>query len=99
MGGLGALHAPWTLVLFMGGFFLAMSLQKWGLHRRIALTVAAAFGTGKSRLVQGFMVATGALSMWDSNTATTMIMFPIGMTVIQHLHKGDSGRVPLCPRC
>lgn len=78
-----------NIVLFMGGFFLAMSIQKWNLHRRIALTTIAVVGTNGSRLLLGFMIATAFLSMWVSNTATAIMMLPIAVAVIQHLKERD----------
>jgi len=66
----------------MGGFFIAVSIQRWGLHRRIALRTIAAIGTNPSRIILGFMVATAFLSMWVSNTATVVMMTPIGLAVV-----------------
>ena len=71
-----------NIFLFMGGFFLAMAIQKWNLHRRIALHIIRIVGSGPHKIILGFMVATAFLSMWISNTATTMMMFPIGMAVV-----------------
>lgn len=75
-------YANNNIYLFMGGFIIALAIQKWGLHRRIALVITAFLGTSPSRLVLGFMCATAFLSMWISNTATTMMMLPIGLAVI-----------------
>jgi len=83
-------YANHNVFLFMGGFFIAMAMQKWGLHRRIALHTIRLVGTGPRRLVLGFMVATAFLSMWISNTATTMMMLPIAMAVVGHLSGTDS---------
>ncbi len=71
-----------TIFLFMGGFMIALAMEKWNLHRRIALTIISAIGTNMDRIVLGFMVATGFLSMWISNTATAMMMVPIGLAII-----------------
>lgn len=71
-----------TVFLFMGGFMIALAMEKWNLHRRIALTIISAIGTNMDRIVLGFMVATGFLSMWISNTATAMMMVPIGLAII-----------------
>ncbi|MCA1022241.1 SLC13 family permease [Halobacillus litoralis] len=71
-----------TIFLFMGGFLIALSMQKWNLHKRIALFIINAVGTSTEQIVLGFMVATGLLSAWISNTATAMMMVPIGMAVI-----------------
>jgi sodium-dependent dicarboxylate transporter 2/3/5 len=75
-------YANNNIYLFMGGFIIALAIQKWRLHRRIALTIAVLLGTSPSRLVLGFMCGTAFLSMWISNTATTMMMLPIGLAVI-----------------
>ncbi len=70
------------LFLFLGGFVLALAMQRWGLHRRVALLTIRAVGTEPRRMVGGFMLATAGLSMWVSNTATTVMMLPIGISVI-----------------
>ncbi|MGM0939616.1 MAG: SLC13 family permease [Bacillota bacterium] len=71
-----------TIFLFMGGFMIALAMEKWNLHRRIALTIISLIGTNTNRIVLGFMVSTGFLSMWISNTATAMMMVPIGLAII-----------------
>lgn len=84
----GATAAAYTnnnIFLFMGGFILALGVQRWGLHRRIALHIVHAIGTNPSRMVLGFMLATAFLSMWISNTATALMMLPIAMAVIASL--------------
>jgi sodium-dependent dicarboxylate transporter 2/3/5 len=75
-------YADPVVFLFMGGFFLALALEKWQLHKRIALTIIGWTGTNGNRIILGFILATGFLSLWLSNTATTMMMFPIAMSVI-----------------
>jgi len=80
-----AATAPYAndlIFLFMGGFFIAMAMQRWDLHRRIALRTIRAVGIGPRRLILGFMIATAFLSMWVSNTATAMMMTPIGLAVV-----------------
>jgi sodium-dependent dicarboxylate transporter 2/3/5 len=77
-------YADQNIFLFMGGFFIAMAMQRWDLHKRIALHIVKILGTSPRKIILGFMVATAFLSMWISNTATTMMMFPIGLAVILH---------------
>ena len=71
-----------TIVLFIGGFMIALTMEKWNLHRRIALTIIHAVGGGPARIVLGFMLAAAVLSMWISNTATAVMMVPIGLAII-----------------
>ncbi len=88
----GEATAPYAsdiIFLFMGGFLLALAMQRWGLHRRIALLTVMAVGTRPVRVVGGFMLATAVLSMWVSNTATTVMMLPIGLSVLQLTLEGD----------
>ncbi len=73
------------IFLFFGGFLVAIAIQKWGLHKRIALLIIGLFGVEPTRLILGFMVATAFLSMWISNTASAMLMVPIGLAVISQL--------------
>lgn len=76
-----------TIFLFMGGFMIALAMEKWNLHKRIALTIISAIGTNTDRIILGFMVATGFLSMWISNTATAMMMVPIGLAIIYQVQE------------
>jgi solute carrier family 13 (sodium-dependent dicarboxylate transporter), member 2/3/5 len=76
-------YANPMIFLFMGGFIIALGMQRWGLHRRIALNIIRAVGTQPSGIIAGFLVSSAFLSMWVSNTATTMMMLPIGLSVIQ----------------
>jgi len=78
-----------NIFLFAGGFFIAMAMQKWNLHERIALAVVSRTGTNPSRLVLGFMLGTGFVSMWMSNTATTVMMLPIAVAIITQMEKRD----------
>ncbi len=70
-----------NIFLFAGGFLIALAMERWNLHRRIALLILSALGGGPHRLVLGFMVATAFLSMWISNTATAMMMMPMGLSL------------------
>lgn len=92
--GFSAVASPYAssiVFLFMGGFMLGLALQHSGLHRRIALAVLVLVGSGQRQLVGGFMLVTALISMWMSNTATAMIVTPIGLSVIQACHDpGDS---------
>lgn len=74
-------YANEYIFLFMGGFMIAQAIERWNLHRRIALLTVLAVGTRPRPMVGGFMVATALLSMWISNTATAMMMLPIGLSV------------------
>lgn len=75
-------YANHLIFLFMGGFFIAVALQRWGLHRRLALAVVAIVGTEARTVVLGFMLATAFLSAWISNTATTVMMLPIATAIL-----------------
>ena len=83
-------YADQLVFLFLGGFILAMGVERSGLHKRIALHVIRLTGSGSSRLVLGFMIATAGLSMWMSNTATVMLMLPIAMAVLARMNVADA---------
>jgi sodium-dependent dicarboxylate transporter 2/3/5 len=74
-------YANPIVFLFLGGFLLAIAMQKWNLHRRIALLTLSRVGTHPRQIILGMMIATAFLSMWVSNTATTLMMLPIGLSV------------------
>lgn len=71
------------IFLFLGGFMIALAMQRWGLHKRIALAIIRAVGGGPARLVLSFMLATAFLSMWISNTATSIMMLAIGLAIVK----------------
>ncbi|OGG97716.1 MAG: anion transporter [Candidatus Lambdaproteobacteria bacterium RIFOXYD12_FULL_49_8] len=78
-------YANQLIFLFMGGFIIALSMQRWNLHRRIAMNIVKTVGFSPERLIFGFMLATAALSAFVSNTATTVMMMPIGLAIITHV--------------
>ncbi|WP_018123577.1 SLC13 family permease [Desulfovibrio oxyclinae] len=89
-------YANHLIYLFMGGFFLAVTMERWNLHRRVAIHTIRTVGTSPGRMILGFMIATGFLSMWVSNTATTMMMVPIGLAVVQQATGFDSKDIRAC---
>lgn len=74
------------IFLFMGGFILGIAIEKWNLHQRIAYNIIRKTGTSERGVLLGFMIATAFMSMWISNTATAVMMLPIGMSVISALN-------------
>ncbi len=87
-------YANPLIYLFLGGFLLAAGMQRVGLHRRIALQIVSRVGTSPDRIILGFMLATGFLSMWISNTATAIMMYAVGLSVIGFVaSKTDDDRV------
>jgi len=89
--GLGTIQesaAPYAhpiIYLFLGGFIIALAMQRWQLHRRVALNLIGFMGTRPSRIIAGFLLASALLSMWVSNTATALMMLPIALSVVQLL--------------
>ncbi len=86
------------LFLFLGGFFFGKTIERWQLHRRIALRLVNWLGTNPERTVLGFMVATGFISMWISNTATAVMMTPVAIAVAQSAggDAADKGHANFC---
>lgn len=85
LGRVASNYAGWQVFLFFGGFLIAIAMEETGLHRRVALRTVSAIGTRPRRLVLGFMLAAAFLSMWISNTATALMMLPIGGAVVRRL--------------
>lgn len=84
-------YANSVIFLFMGGFMIGLAIEKWNLHKRIALNIVKVTGTSGNKIILGFILATGFLSMWLSNTATTMMMFPIALSVIKVMEDNHDG--------
>lgn len=91
MNEVGANYGSPIVFLFFGGFVLALALEKVNLHKRIALNIVKRTGTTPNKVILGFMIATGLLSMWISNTASTVVMLPIALSVIQLLINDEDG--------
>ncbi len=79
----GASYGDPLIFLFLGGFLIAAAMQSWGLHRRIALRIVKIAGTGPQGIIAGFMLATAFLSMWISNTATAVMMYAVGISMVE----------------
>jgi sodium-dependent dicarboxylate transporter 2/3/5 len=104
IAGIEEVAAPYAssiIFLFMGGFMIALAIEKWGLHKRGALSIIQLTGTSGNKIVLGFILASGLLSMWLSNTATTMMMYPIALSVIKVMEdsgsqKGNVSNLGIC---
>lgn len=88
-------YANEVVFLFMGGFMIGLGIEKWNLHKRIALSIVQFTGTNGNRIILGFILATGMISMWLSNTATTMMMLPIAASVISVVVAKNEGNPQL----
>ncbi|MEM1036501.1 MAG: SLC13 family permease [Pseudomonadota bacterium] len=86
----GAAYAHHIVLLLLGGFILALGIERWDLHKRIALNVVSVVGGSTRALIGGFMLATALLSMWISNTATTLMMVPIALSAAAALRAEDN---------
>ncbi|MCG8467910.1 MAG: DASS family sodium-coupled anion symporter [Gemmatimonadetes bacterium] len=96
-GGIRDVAAPYAnpvIFLFMGGFLVALAMERSDLHRRIALFVLSRVGARQTHLIGGFMAATAFLSMWVSNTAVTLMMLPIALSVVRFAEGGPEGSAP-----
>ena len=94
---IGEASAPYArdlVFLFMGGFMLALAMQRWGLDRRIAFTALRLVGSRPPAVIGGFMLVTAVLSMWVSNTATTALMLPIALSVVDLAARGEDTAAP-----
>ncbi|WP_370476948.1 SLC13 family permease [Tamlana flava] len=91
MADVGSNYGSPIVFLFFGGFVLALALEKVNLHKRIALNIIKRTGTTPNKVILGFMIATGFMSMWISNTASTVVMLPIAMSVIKLLIDDEDG--------
>lgn len=81
-----------TIFLFMGGFIIAIAMEKWNLHKRIALNLISFFGVKPQRIILGFMVAAAFISLWISNTATAVMLLPIAMAILSKVDEGSAGK-------
>src|SRR5699024_6077084 len=71
--------------MYMGGFIIALAIEKWNLHRRIAMTIISMMGSSSNHVILGTMIATAFISMWISNAATALMMLPIALALIEEI--------------
>ena len=100
LGDIGQTAAPFAnpiIFLFLGGFILALAMQRWNLHRRVAIGLIGVIGTRPPAIIAGFLLSSALVSMWVSNTATALMMLPIAMSVVELLPRaaGRGGAPPL----
>lgn len=96
LGDIRAAAAPYAnplIFLFLGGFILALAMQRWNLHRRVAVRLIGKMGTRPARIIAGFLLSSALVSMWVSNTATALMMLPIALSVV-HLVPEQTRRDP-----
>ena len=91
IGSVAAPYANPVVFLFMGGFILAFAVERWNLHKRIALAVLQVAGANGRHLIAGFMLASALISMWAMNTSTTMMLLPIGLAIIAVVRETSEG--------
>jgi sodium-dependent dicarboxylate transporter 2/3/5 len=92
LGDVAETAAPFAnpiIFLFLGGFIIALAMQRWNLHRRVAIGLIGMLGTKPSSIIAGFLIASAFVSMWVSNTATSLMMLPIALSVVQLLPEPD----------
>ncbi|MBM3847365.1 MAG: anion transporter, partial [Verrucomicrobia bacterium] len=94
---LGAYFDPVNF-LFLGGMLIAAAMEQWMLHRRLALGIVARIGVSPSRIVLGFILATGFITLWISNTATALLMYPIGLAVLKKFEEQHPPGDPMIQR-
>lgn len=97
---IAATTAPYAnplIFLFLGGFILAIAMEKWDLHRRVALVIVSRVGVAPKSIILGFIVAAAFLSMWVSNTATAIMMLPIALSILALIDRGTENNESLDP--